>query len=310
MKRIVSCLVFLLLLFSMLSGCGETKEEVVKAAKNEYILYYLSSDSMSFVPKAAHFDKKKSTEEQIKTMLTKLTELHNETDYRTVLPDYVILQKYTLGDNHVITLDFSATYYETAVSSQVLCRAAFVKSLVQIPGVDAVEFTVDTQPMVDGNSLVGALTPDAFVDSDTKDDSNMVQNLTIYFTDVTGEKLEPLQIPVNLGTNASAEELVIRELIKGTDEKGYYNTMPKGTKLFSVSTQDGICYVDLNEDFLKVPKSVKDQVVIYSIVNSLCELSTVSKVAFTIEGETKKLYNGNVPFDQLFERNLDLVDTE
>lgn len=37
MKRIVSCLVFLLLLFSMLSGCGETKEEVVKAAKNEYI---------------------------------------------------------------------------------------------------------------------------------------------------------------------------------------------------------------------------------------------------------------------------------
>ena len=37
--------------------------------------------------------------------------------------------------------------------------------------------------------------------------------------------------------------------MKGTDEKGYYNTIPEGTKLLSVSTKDGVCYVDFNKEF-------------------------------------------------------------
>ena len=52
---------------------------------------------------------------------------------------------------------------------------------------------------------------------------------------------------------------------------------------------------------------VTDEVVIYSIVNSLAEISGVSKVQFMVNGEVQKKYRENIPFDGLFERNLDLV---
>lgn len=312
MKKLGLLICLLIALSGVMSGCGKDNdgEETIKAAEEEYLLYYLNPEKTRLTPKAVFFDKKKSVEEQVKSMLTKLTESRTTASYKTILPDMVILQSYTLNDNRTITLDLSTTYYEADTAAQVLCRAAFVKSLTQIPEIDAVEFTIDTQPMMDRDSLVGSLTADVFVDNNTKDESDLVQTVTIYFTNVTGEYLEPIQIPINVGTNVSAEQLVIEELLSGTDERGYYNTMPKGTKLLSVSTKDGICYVDFSEEFETPNNNVKDQTVIYSVVNSLCELSTVSRVAFTINGEQRELYNGHIPFDQIFERNLDIVNQE
>lgn len=85
-------------------------------------------------------------------------------------------------------------------------------------------------------------------------------------------------------------------------------TIPDGTELLNVSTKDGICYVDFNEKFMDKMEGIKDEVVIYSVVNSLVELSTINKVQFTINGEIKKNYREGISFDGLFERNLDLVE--
>ena len=52
---------------------------------------------------------------------------------------------------------------------------------------------------------------------------------------------------------------------------------------------------------------ISDEVAIYSVVNSLCDLSSVSKVQFMIDGKTIATYRENLAFDGLFERNLDLV---
>jgi germination protein M len=248
--------------------------------------------------------------QQLDKMFDLLTDASESLEHKNVLPDKVEMNGYELSDNGLLTIDLSANYYEAVTSAKVLCRAAFVKSLTQLDAVDTVSFTVDSQPMVEDDVTLGSMTADSFVDNNTDEDANQVQDVTIYFTNVTGDQLEPIAIPMNLGNNVSAEQLVIEALIDGTQERGYYNTIPEGTKLLSVSTKDTVCYVDFSKEFLNVGDNIKDQTILYSVVNSLCELSTVSKVAFTIEGEQVSLYNGNIAFDQLFERNLDIVDVD
>ena len=56
-------------------------------------------------------------------------------------------------------------------------------------------------------------------------------------------------------------------------------------------------------------KGITSEVAIYSIVNSLTELSTVYRVQFLINGSTRKYYQ-DLDFSSTFERNLEIVEGE
>ena len=53
---------------------------------------------------------------------------------------------------------------------------------------------------------------------------------------------------------------------------------------------------------------VKNEVIIYAVVNSLIELPTVSKVSLTIEGKKIAEYYENMASDDFLERKLDLIE--
>jgi len=53
---------------------------------------------------------------------------------------------------------------------------------------------------------------------------------------------------------------------------------------------------------------VTADVTIYSIVNSLVELSNVNKVQISINGDTSTTYREKFAFSTVYERNLDLVE--
>ena len=87
------------------------------------------------------------------------------------------------------------------------------------------------------------------------------------------------------------EKLVVERLLEGPLEEGEQSAIPQGTKLSrSVSTVDGVCYVNFDEGFLNQNYEIKEPVVIYSIVDSLSELSYVSKVQIAVNGDTKGKY--------------------
>ena len=47
--------------------------------------------------------------------------------------------------------------------------------------------------------------------------------------------------------------------------------------------------------------------VIYSIVNSLTELPTISKVQISVKGDTSGVYRDTFELSQMYDRNLDYV---
>ncbi|MFR6330274.1 MAG: GerMN domain-containing protein, partial [Eisenbergiella sp.] len=75
------------------------------------------------------------------------------------------------------------------------------------------------------------------------------------------------------------------------------------------TVKDGICYVNVDENFMTQIYNVTADVVIYSIVNSLVELSNVNKVQIAVNGKTDIVFRETFNLVNLYERNLELIKT-
>ena len=89
---------------------------------------------------------------------------------------------------------------------------------------------------------------------------------------------------VHYSSNISLEKLIMEQLLEGPESKNARSAIPSGTKLVSVSLVDGVCYVSFDENFKNQDYSVNEAIVIYSIVDSLSELSSISKVQISVNG--------------------------
>ncbi len=163
--------------------------------------------------------------------------------------------------------------------------------------------------MDNGGTAVATRTADMFIDN-AGDEINPYEkvNLHLYFANETGDGLvEENQRNVEYNSNISVEKLVVEKLIEGPNSEGHYPTINPATKVISVTVNDRICYVNLDENFLNQPYNVTSDVTIYSITNSLVELPNINKVQISINGETALFYKESDSLTNLFERNLDLI---
>ena len=108
--------------------------------------------------------------------------------------------------------------------------------------------------------------------------------------------------------NTLYEKMIVEKLIEGTKSRLVYPTIAPDTKLLGVSVKDDICYVNLDERFLSTVYSLDPKVTIYSIVNSLSELSTVSRVQIRINGSEDAVFRDLIPLNTVFERNYEYIE--
>ena len=182
--------------------------------------------------------------------------------------------------------------------------------MTQIPGVDCVSFYVADAPLTDirGN-IVGSMNQDSFIEN-PGEQINSIQctTLKLHFANETGDGLvEETRSDVYYSSNVSMEKLIMEQLLEGPQTEGAKSAIPAGTKLINVSVVDGVCYVSLDENFKNQDYQVNEAVVIYSIVDSLTELSTISKVQISVNGDTSGTYRDNFKLSDMYDRNLDYV---
>ena len=155
---------------------------------------------------------------------------------------------------------------------------------------------------------VGFLSADSFIDNDGKEINAYEKvSVTLYFATEDGKNLIAGQRKVVYNTNISMEKMVVEQLIKGPQLAGYYPTINPDTKILSVTNKDGICYINLSEEFLKQPGDISSDVVVYSIANSLIDLHNVNRVQIQVNGNSKILFRETLSLEESFERNLDIV---
>ena len=305
MKKIYQIISILLAVCLLTGVVGCRKKEQKADAK--YTIYQINQSGTALVPKG-YDGTGKSADEEVKGMLSALQKCDDEVKAQAALPKKVKLERYTLEDEKLI-LYYNAAYGKMDTVREVLCRAAVVRTMTQISGIDCVSFYVDEKPLTDVNGkMVGTMYAESFVEN-PGEQINTIQNtnLTLYFSNQAGDGLVKETRRVHYSSNISLEKLIMEQLLEGPESKNGRSAIPSGTKLMSVSLVDGVCYVSFDENFKNQDYSVNEAIVIYSIVDSLSELSSISKVQISVNGDTSGVYRDSFKLADMYDRNLDYI---
>ena len=305
-------LVCLLLSLFFAVSCGSAEEA---DRSRVYNIYVMNKDETKL--SANEYEVKGgSQEEVIDELLEQLTTTPERMEYNAPLSGSFELLGYSL-DGGQLVLNFDERYRTLPPTTEVLARAATVRTMTQVKGIDYVSFQIRSNPLLDmSGNVIGSMSADMFIDN-TESEMNSRERVKIrlYFANAEGDRLIETNRTLEYSrysTNISMERLVVEQLIGGPSEQvkdKVYPTMNPETKVIGVTLKDGTCYVNLSEHFLTQIYNVSSDVAIYSLVNTLVELPNVGRVQIAVNGDSNVMFRENTSLSATYERNLDLVTT-
>lgn len=305
-KKKLMVLLLMAVLLCVMSACGPKEEEGTKLE-----ISYVNKNETKLISET-HYLEGSDTKEMIVEVLTLLCEVPNNKEAKAVLAGGINIINYSF-DGTQVTVSLGEKYKEQSRTTEVLTRAAIVKSLTQIPGVEYVMITINGEPIQDASgNEIGIMTAESFVDNAGKQmDSYEKITIRLYFANEAGNGLIPInrELVHNVDiSNISLEKLVVEQLIAGPVNTESYPSINPDTKVLGVTVKDGVCYVNLDNTVLTPVNNVTSDVTIYSIVNSLVELSNINKVQISIDGKTDIVFRDKYNLTTIFERNLNSVE--
>lgn len=297
-----------LLLILCLCGCGKTESGQSTQDNKTYTIYYTNLagtklEEKAYVPVSDRFD----------GILTELLEQFQNapsSELSSAMPLGVAINGYTMGVDN-LQVDFNAAYLGISNVQEVLLRAGLVKTLIQLPGVLRVTFTVDGQPLTDSDGQeVPAMNEDTFVDSQGNGiNSYHYVTLNLYFSNAAGDKVVKEMRNAFYSSNLIMEKVIVEQIIKGPVNERLQAVADPSVTVRSVKISKGICVIDLDEKFNTASNSsVEPETALYAFVNAICDACDVRGVQFQINGESEVRFRGQVSLDQVFERDADMIE--
>ena len=285
------------------SGGNETDDEIVQ-------VYHVNNSGTAVIsedydPEALLSD----TDRILPELMAMLEKTPEHLEYEAPLSGNMKLKGYTFAAG-LLTLNFGQEYNSQERIREILNRAAVVRTLTQAAEVESVAFQVEGQPLTGADgSVIGNMTADMFIyNAGNEINAYEKVELALYFANDDGDGLVEVYRNVVYNSNISLQRIAVEQLIEGPKIDVAFPVINPQTRINSIAVRDGVCYVDFDAAFLTEPYQVKPEVVIYSIVNSLVELSGVNKVQISVDGNTSAQFMETINLGSVFERNLDLVD--
>ncbi len=137
-------------------------------------------------------------------------------------------------------------------------------------------------------------------------DAKMIP-VKIYFSNKDGSAvvLETREVPVVNGAKLKA---ILDAMISGPKDKNLIGTIPDGTNVRSLKIDGDTAFIDFSEEFVKNNPggSASESMTIYSIVNTVTELSNIKKVQFLINGKKRDSYI-QIAIDEPIQRNEKII---
>ncbi len=319
--RIILCLAMTVLL--LCAGC-QKEPEVKGLSEGEYYTYYVNSSGTALVSRI-YEPQATDTVGIIEELFAQCQIAPESGEGRRAIPSNVVIVEAPKLEERIVNLYFDNTYTTMDQVTELLCKAAMAKTLTQLETVDYIRIHINGEVYRGFNTYnsnpgepAGPPTIQSpektlwsgsdFLDN-TADDTNkyMQAELVLYFGNEEGKALVTEVREVVYSNTLSMERVVMNQLLEGPKEEAMTATLPKNAKVQGVSVRDGVCYVDFDATFLEEPVNVTDQVVIYSIVNSLTELSNVLQVQITVNGSPDVMLRNNISLASRFEKDLNMI---
>ena len=307
-KKVLCILCTVILVFGM-TGCGEKTDKQLMS----YQVFYINSDGSGLTGKTYQLkDAKQDLVSVIKELIIRL-QTPQEESLKSPIDEGIQVVDYQIKENQ-LSVYFSAGYNNKSGLDEILSRAAIVKTLCQIQEIEYVEFYVEDQPLMLSGNAVGLMSQESFVDELNPQDQKQSKETVLYFANKQGNRLKKITTDITYNAVEPIARLLVEQLIAGVssiqniDETKLQSAVPSKTTLNNLTIRDNICYLDLSRDFEQQDPNVSSEVIVYSIVDTLCELPEVTKVQFSVDGEQKEKYGDLEGFIKPLERNLDLLE--
>ncbi|MBR0085044.1 MAG: GerMN domain-containing protein [Lachnospiraceae bacterium] len=318
MKKVLVFILICALIFGS-AGCRKAQKsdnssgnsDVIKdigAVDSNYKVYYLASDMMS-IKGVNHAFQAATVDALIDECLSLLKAESADKTLICALNDFDIIGHEYSDISKILTLDFSAAYKDMLPTEEILVRAAIVKTFTQFDRViDYVAFKVEGESLTDKDGKVLIMMNNDFVENTMADIKNINEyTFVLYYASSDNTQLVANGYNIHYNKAASKERVIIESLISGPVNTTLNSTLSSDTKLNSITTENGLCTVDLNSVFLTPHNEQDFSIKIFSIVNSLTELDSIDKVRFLINGQKSTYEEDGISLDTEFEANQDIV---
>lgn len=176
-----------------------------------------------------------------------------------------------------------------------MCTYAVIKTFSRLQGVIGVKVTVDGTEIVGTDGVALGFVNGEDINTESAEDT--ATGIRLYFTNSSKNELVMEYRKINIVDTQAVEQYIVTELIKGPKIKGNERILSADTKILSVETTDGICYVNFKKGFIEKnttpPGGTK--LLVDSLVKSLTSLKNVNGVQLLVEGKkVEKLGDTNI----------------
>ncbi len=291
----------------MFVSCGPEKQEA------DFMIYYSNSSNDDVVYNNFNLPGKENmSAEDVAGILTDKLFAEDLEDgiHYSPLPKDVAFNSLKIKDGTAV-LDFDSNFYRMTNVQELILKASVVLTLIQADGIQGIEFTVDGKPALDRNgNEIGALNEKQYIDILLSGEGMLRQEtaLVIYFANETATALVPSTYKFTIDNkNQSLEEYIVNKLIEGPGGEMTPVLDPE-VELISIMTSERTCYVNFSSYFLEQNQAVSDELMIYSIVNSLCRLPYVNNVQFLVEGDANIILHRTFDLSKPIKRHSEYIE--
>lgn len=299
MKKILSILLCSVLLAA--AGCGKDISD-----KGSCDLYFLNSEKTAMVKETRKIPV--NTKDELAFAVQELIAGPSEIENVRAIPEGAELLSISVKDK-IATVNFGNKFDEGTNIEKLWSRYTLVLTLCEFDGIEKVKI------LTEGKELIGIASGEplqALGKEDIVTDSSQIHNdkttLTLYFGDSNVMYLVAESRQVEIKEGEKTEKVVVEELLKGPKNEKLIPLFKPEVKVLSTETKDGVCFVNFSADLSTKLSggSALELLMVYSVVNSLCELENVEKVQFLIEGKKVESLS-HMYMAEPFEPNPDLL---
>ncbi len=293
----------LLILTLALSGCAKGPQRLDHSPK----IYYFDSTKGELVAESLdeEFTILTNKSEQVEYIISKL-KANKSSQKNTLQANNQMPIKGATTNANIVRINFSEQYLSLPSQDRIGIRSAIVYSLTKLDFIDGVDFYVEDKPLTTSTGQTVGVISQGNIKTNVLEPkpATTPYNLKLYFVNQEG-KLEKEERGILVSDPTSVEKLLLEELIKGPKSESLSPVLPSGTKVNEVTTNNGVCQIDLSFDMnSSFFTSAEDKErMIYAIVNSLTEISQIKKVAFLIDGKNDIGLTENIDLRDTFERS-------
>ena len=299
MRKSQSITVIILIILAAVTGVltlTDDKEDKVSVMNT--VLYFFNSDRSTIVETAGEVEYE-DRDELFRKTAQELIKGPSGKKYNPIMNKGIKINSLSFADR-TISIDFSEEYKEESI----LTTYAVVKTLSQFPDVDKVLVTAGGMNIIPGDGILRG----EEINLESDDDCSTGMNL--YYANKEKNKLVREYRKINIDDTQPVERYIVNELIKGPKNENNQGLLSAETGVISVETTDGTCYVNFKKDFISKNTASREieELVVYSLVNSLTEREHIKNVQFLIEGKKTEQF-GNMDISMIYYRDESYIDT-